>query len=63
MQKGLILKHDADFDYAIHFKSTVEVRVGSHLDYSGPLMGFTQDYIVTDQGDRYLRATCEFRIA
>lgn len=61
MQRGIILRHDADFDYAVTQKQQVEVRFEGEVDNIGRLFGYTRDTLVMENGDRYLRGNVEVK--
>lgn len=62
MKKGYTLKSPFDFDNAIFFRKPVEVwQDGQLLDYGGLIQAHSENS-VTINGEKYLKATCEFRV-
>lgn len=61
MQAGIELKDDADFEYALHCKSQIEVKVMGEVDYRGDLIGYSRDAFQVKTGDWYIRGLVEVR--
>jgi hypothetical protein len=48
---------------AIHNKTLVlVVQNGDLLEYSGVIESQTKDSVILDNGDKYLKTVCEFRV-
>lgn len=61
MRPGIILKDDADLDYALHYKSQVEITLWGQVDYRGQLKGYNEDAVQAMSGDWYTRKVVEIR--
>lgn len=61
MQKGIILEHDQDLDYAIHDRQPVEVKLWGSIDYRGRVIHYTPESIRMDNGHWYIRGVAEVR--
>jgi hypothetical protein len=61
MLTGIELKDDADFDYALHYKRQVEVKVWGEVDYRGGLIGYSRDAFQVTSGDWYIRGLVEVK--
>lgn len=62
MRSGIELRDDADFDYALHYKRDVEIRLEGEVDYIGKLLRYTRDMIEAPNGDLYLRKVVKVKI-
>jgi hypothetical protein len=48
---------------AIHNKTVIIIiQRGDLLEYSGVIIGHTEDSVTLDNGDKYLKAICDFRV-
>lgn len=61
MQKGIVLEHDQDLDYAIHDRQPVEVKLWGDVDYRGRVERYTAESIRMDNGHWYVRGVAEVR--
>jgi len=62
MQKGLVLRDDVDFEYAIQLKTHIEVwQHGERIDHGGIIKSHDRNTVSINDG-RYLKAVSEFRV-
>jgi hypothetical protein len=60
---GFPLSNDEMIQAAIHNNTVVMViQRGDLLEYSGLIIAHTEDSVKLDNGDKYLKAICEFRV-
>jgi len=61
MQKGLVLKNDIDFEYAIHFKCDIVVVQHGDVIHVGPIKSHNKVAVTFGDG-MFLKAVSEFRV-
>jgi hypothetical protein len=62
-KSGFPLSNDEMIQAAIHNKTLVIIiQRGDLLEYSGVIIAHTEDSVTLDNGDKYLKAVCEFRV-
>lgn len=56
-----MIRHEADFDYAIHLKRVVEVWQQEQMIGSGLIDKHSKESI-TIKGEQYVKAFCEIKV-
>jgi hypothetical protein len=62
-KSGFPLSNDEMIQAALHNKTVIIViQHGLLLEYSGLIVAHSEDSVTLDNGDKYLKAICEFRV-
>jgi hypothetical protein len=62
-KSGFPLTNDEMIQAAIHNKTVIMViQRGDLLEYSGVIVDHTEVSVTLDNGDRYLKSICEFKV-